>query len=70
MSNISILTIKCPICGKGDIPFPFDDDGCGYCRHCGASMEQIKWHWHIQCQIGKYALISLVFIILLSMLLG
>ena len=29
MSNISILTIKCPICGKGDIPFPFDDDGCG-----------------------------------------
>lgn len=68
MSNISFLTVKCPVCGKGEIPFPFDDDGCGYCRHCGASIEQIKWHWDIQCQIGKYALISWVFISLLSML--
>lgn len=68
MSDISIFTIKCPVCGKGDIPFPFDGDGCGYCRHCGASMEQIKWHWDFQCQVGKWGLIIFACVIVVSYL--
>lgn len=68
MTDISIFTFKCPVCGKGDIPYPFDDEGCGYCRHCGASLEQIKWHWDIQCKIGKIALYILLSMVLISYL--
>lgn len=56
MANISLFTIACPVCGKGRIPYPFDDEGCGYCRECGASLEQIKKHWEIQCFLGKIGL--------------
>ena len=45
---------KCPICGKGDIPYPLDNKGCGYCRHCGASNKRIQSYVDMEI---KFALI-------------
>lgn len=57
MSKLSLLTIKCPVCHKGDVAYPFDDEGCGYCRHCGASLEQIKRHFEIEAKLGFYGIV-------------
>lgn len=51
-----VTTIKCPVCHKGDIPLLLDEDGCGYCRNCGASYDTIYKYIHAYWTLGKWVL--------------
>lgn len=51
--NLPFTTIKCPVCKKGVVPFPLDDDfKC--CRHCGATRETIDLYIKTDIQIALF----------------
>jgi len=53
--NLPFMTVKCPVCKKGIVPFPLDDDfKC--CRTCGATRETIDLYIKIDIQIGLFLL--------------
>lgn len=57
--TIPFFTIKCPVCNKGEIPYPFEDKGkgcCEYCRNCGASRETIELYFNTQVKIAFFIL--------------
>lgn len=72
--SMPFFTIKCPICGKGEIPYPFEEKGYGreYCHNCGASREVIETYFNINVKIGffilKWGLIVFIVMILFDFL--
>lgn len=51
--NLPFTTVKCPVCKKGVVPFPLDDDfKC--CRHCGATRETIDLYIKTDIQIALF----------------
>ena len=51
--NLPFTTVKCPVCKKGVVPFPLDDDfKC--CRLCGATRETIDLYIKTDIQIALF----------------
>lgn len=52
-----VFTIKCPICGKGRIPYPFSENKFAKCEMCGAFVnDEIKNIFNFEVKIGLFFL--------------